>query len=138
MAIGDAGAGTDTDDCDDGGDGDYGGDDYDGGSDDGGGAAAGDSVHDGPTAPWWLLVLLASRSQSQHQYLLLVRTTCLTELHSPQPAVAEPLGQWLSTFLLLRTFTTVPHVVVTRAMKLFLLLCHNCDFASVMNCNVNI
>lgn len=92
MAIGEAGAGAD--DCDnggdgvadgdDGGDGDYGGDDYDGDCDDAGGAAGGDSVEDGPTAPWWLLVLLASRSQSQHQNLLLTRTTCLSELRATQ------------------------------------------------------
>ena len=32
----------------------------------------------------------------------------------------------------------VPRVVVTPNTKLFLLLLHNCDFATVMNLNVNI
>jgi hypothetical protein len=31
-----------------------------------------------------------------------------------------------------------PHVVGTSTIKLFLLLLHNYNFATVMNCNVNI
>ena len=36
------------------------------------------------------------------------------------------------------TFSTVPHVVGTPTIKLFLLLLHSYKFATVMNCNVNI
>ena len=35
-------------------------------------------------------------------------------------------------------FNTVPHVVETPTITLFLLLFHNCDFATVMNHNVSI
>ena len=44
------------------------------------------------------------------------------------------LDQWLSTFLMLWPFDTVPHVVLTPNHKVVLLL-HGCNFAS---CNVNI
>jgi hypothetical protein len=44
--------------------------------------------------------------------------------------------QWLSTFLMLQPFNTVPHVVVTPNQKLFSLIFHNCNFA--MDHNVNI
>ena len=50
---------------------------------------------------------------------------------SPSVPVAQHLpNAWSSS--------TVPHVVVTPSIKLFLLLLHNCNFATVMNCNVNI
>ena len=39
---------------------------------------------------------------------------------------------------MLQPFNTVPQVVVTRTIKLFLLLLHNYTFAIVMNWNVNI
>jgi hypothetical protein len=39
---------------------------------------------------------------------------------------------------MLQPFNTVPHVVVTPNIKLFSLLLHNCNFASVLNCSVNI
>ena len=48
------------------------------------------------------------------------------------------LGLWLSSFLVLWPFNTVPHVVVTPTIKLFSLLLHNCNFATVMNNNANI
>ena len=35
------------------------------------------------------------------------------------------------------TFNTVPHVVVAPKHKILLLL-HNCNLATVMNCNLNI
>ena len=41
------------------------------------------------------------------------------------------------TFLTLRLFNTVPHVVVTLDHETVLLLLHNCNFATVMNCNIN-
>jgi hypothetical protein len=45
--------------------------------------------------------------------------------------------QWFSTLLMLQPFNTVPYVVVTPAIKLLSLLLHNCNFATVMNHNVN-
>lgn len=41
------------------------------------------------------------------------------------------LEQWFSTFLMLQTFHTVSHVM-TLTRKLFLLLIHNCNFATIM------
>ncbi|EGV96707.1 hypothetical protein I79_017196 [Cricetulus griseus] len=38
------------------------------------------------------------------------------------------LNHWFSTLLMLQPFHTVPHVVMTPTMKLFLLLLHNCNF----------
>ena len=49
-----------------------------------------------------------------------------------------PVEQWFSTFLILRPFNTVPHLVVTPNHKIILLLIHNCNFATVMNYSVNI
>jgi hypothetical protein len=52
-------------------------------------------------------------------------------------AMALSLGQRFSTFLMLWPFNTVPHVV-TPNIELFLLLLHDCNFATAMNYNVNI
>jgi hypothetical protein len=49
----------------------------------------------------------------------------------------KPLEQWLSTFLMLRPFNTVPHVVVTPSHKTISLLLLNWNFATVMNHNIN-
>lgn len=49
-----------------------------------------------------------------------------------------PLQQWFSTFLTLGPFTTTPHAVVTPKHKIILLLLRNCNFATVVNHNVNI
>jgi hypothetical protein len=48
------------------------------------------------------------------------------------------LDHWFSTFLILRDFGTAPGVVLTPTIKLFLLLLHNFNFATVMNNNANI
>jgi hypothetical protein len=48
------------------------------------------------------------------------------------------LRQWFSAFLMLSPFDTVPQVVATPIIKLFLLLFHNYNFATVLNHNVNI
>jgi hypothetical protein len=48
------------------------------------------------------------------------------------------LKQWLSTFLMLGPFNTVPPVVVTPKHKIVLLQLHNCNFATFANLNVNI
>ena len=48
------------------------------------------------------------------------------------------LEQWSPTFPMLWPFNTIPHVVVTPNNKIILLLLYNCNFASIMNCNVNI
>ena len=45
------------------------------------------------------------------------------------------LQQWFSTFLM--PFNTIPHVV-TSSHKIISLLLHNYNFATVINCNVNI
>lgn len=39
---------------------------------------------------------------------------------------------------MLRLFNTVPHVVLSPTITLFLLTIHNCDFAAVVNHNANI
>ena len=52
-------------------------------------------------------------------------------------SVLNTVEQWFSTFLMLRPFNTVPHVVVTSNHKIISLLLHNCNFATVMNYNVN-
>lgn len=44
----------------------------------------------------------------------------------------------LSVVLNLPNAVTLPHAVVTPAVKLFSLLLNNCNFASVMNYNINI
>jgi hypothetical protein len=48
------------------------------------------------------------------------------------------LKQWSSAFLMLWPFNTIPKVVVTTAIKLFPLLLHNCNFATITYYNVNI
>ena len=48
------------------------------------------------------------------------------------------LEQWFSTFLMLWPFSTVPYVMVIPTVTGFLLLLHNCNFATVMDCNINI
>lgn len=42
------------------------------------------------------------------------------------------LGHWLSTFLMLQPFKTVPHVVVTPTVKLYWFLLQNCKFDTVI------
>ena len=49
-----------------------------------------------------------------------------------------PEIQCFSTFLTLRAFDSVPHVVVTPTINLFSLLLHGCDFAAVMNRSADI
>lgn len=51
---------------------------------------------------------------------------------------SEAVGQWFSAFQMLRPFNAVPPIVVTPTIRLFLLILHNCNFATVMNSNVNI
>ena len=48
------------------------------------------------------------------------------------------VGDSLSSFLLLRTFNAVPHVVVTLTHKVIPLLLHNCNYTTAMNHNINI
>ena len=50
----------------------------------------------------------------------------------------KSLDPWFSNFLMLQPFDTVPRVVMNPTIKLFLLLLHNCNFATVMNHNVHI
>ena len=61
------------------------------------------------------------------------------ELRSSNLVANMFLSQWLSSFLMLYPFNTVPLGVVTLPppIKLFLLLLHKCNFAIVMNHNVN-
>jgi hypothetical protein len=47
-----------------------------------------------------------------------------------------PLRQWFSSFLRQRPFNIIPYDPLT--LKLFLLLLHNCKFATVINCNVSL
>lgn len=46
--------------------------------------------------------------------------------------------QWFSTFLMLQSCNTVPHVMVNATIKSLSLLLHHCDFATLTNFNVNI
>lgn len=46
--------------------------------------------------------------------------------------------QWFSTFIMLCHLNTVLHAVVTPTTKLLSLQLCNCNFAAVLNCNVNI
>lgn len=46
--------------------------------------------------------------------------------------------QQFSTFLMLQPLNSVPRVVVTLTIKLFLLLLHHCNCAAVMNSNGNV
>jgi hypothetical protein len=48
------------------------------------------------------------------------------------------LEHWFSTFLMLWPFNIVLHVVVTQTIKLFCCYFQNCNFATVMNYNINI
>jgi hypothetical protein len=48
------------------------------------------------------------------------------------------LRQWFSTSLVLSTFNTVPHGVVTLTTTLFSLMLHNSKVAIVMNHNIHI
>jgi hypothetical protein len=50
----------------------------------------------------------------------------------------KPPEQWFLAFPMLRLFNTVPQVVVTPNHKIISLLPHNCNFAAVVNRNVNI
>jgi hypothetical protein len=46
------------------------------------------------------------------------------------------LTQGFSAFLKLQAFKTVPQAVLAPTIKVFLLVLHNCNFATVMNHNV--
>ena len=48
------------------------------------------------------------------------------------------LEQRFSTFLMLRPFNTVPHVVVTPNHNIISILLHSCHFATVINRSVNV
>lgn len=50
----------------------------------------------------------------------------------------DTFKQYFSIFLMLQPSDRVPHVVTTPNVKLFLLLVHVFNFASVMNHTVNI
>lgn len=50
----------------------------------------------------------------------------------------QSLDQWFSSFLMLRPFNTVPHVMVTPTIRLFPLLLHNWKIAILIICKVNI
>lgn len=39
----------------------------------------------------------------------------------------KPINQWLSTFLMLSSLNTIPHVVLTLNYKIISLLLHNCN-----------
>lgn len=53
--------------------------------------------------------------------------------------ILETLNQWFSaSFLIPQNFSTVPHVVVTPNNEIILFLHPKCNFAIVMNCDINI
>lgn len=58
--------------------------------------------------------------------------------HGAEEDQPEAVEHRFSTFLTLPPFNAVPPTVVIPTIRLFLLLHHNCNFATVMNRNVNI
>lgn len=52
--------------------------------------------------------------------------------------VLKPLGNWLSTFLMLRPFNTILHVVVTLDHKIISLLLFSYNSATVMKYNAKV
>lgn len=62
----------------------------------------------------------------------------ITSVEHAWKGILCQLDTGFSAFLILRPFNTVPHVVVTANRKIISLLLYNCNFASVLNCNVNI
>lgn len=46
--------------------------------------------------------------------------------------------QWFSTFLMRLPLKAVPHAVTTTSHKITFIATHNCDFATVRNCSVNV
>jgi hypothetical protein len=50
----------------------------------------------------------------------------------------QALEQWFSTFLMGQHLNTVPCVVVTSNYKIILWHFLSCNFANVINCNVNL
>jgi hypothetical protein len=83
------------------------------------------------------MVVLPSVEHNRFTQLFVQWCLVVSSCHS---GCLNPLEQWFSTFLVLQLFNTVPHAVVTLPThrKIILLLLHNCNFASVMNHNVNI
>ena len=65
-----------------------------------------------------------------------------TRRHAPYlengTEVEKGLSHCFPTFLMLRPFHIVPCAVVTPTITLFLLLLHNCNFGTVMECNINV
>ena len=76
-----------------------------------------------------------------HTTGVLILTLANQQLERQRPSLLQmehiEAFQWLSTFLMLRPFNTVPHVVVINH-KIILLLLHNCNFDTFMNRNINI
>jgi len=82
------------------------------------------------------MVLPRTTTQHTHMYLP-------NQLHCAkhqQDHLAKPLDQWSSTFLMPQPSKTVPHAVVScpHHHQIISLLLHNYNFATVVNCNVNI
>ena len=48
------------------------------------------------------------------------------------------VAQWFSSFLMLRACNTVPQVVLTPTITLFVFVLPNCNLATVMNHDANI
>lgn len=84
---------------------------------------------------------LSTFPQKAAQGLAVLDLAVLQERSENKLRVRGVLGlvQWFPTFLMLGPFNTVPHIVVTipPAVKLFLSLLLNCNFASVMNQDAN-
>ena len=87
-----------------------------------------------PAASWYLIVI-------HIQPFCVVSSTTPVDLSShanvAYAKLPEGLGQSFSTFLMLRPFSTVPCCGDSNH-KFFSLLLHNCNFATVMGCNVNV
>ena len=86
------------------------------------------------TVPSYLLVTCSGDDCVSLQSLLFP-SPLLSNASAPTNPVSE---QWFSTVWMQRPFNTLPHVVLTPNHEIILLLLHNCNFATVMNSNVNI
>lgn len=62
----------------------------------------------------------------------------IVSFHGQLDSLWNHIEQWFSSFLMMWHFNTTPHVVVTPNPKQFQCYFINCNFATVMNCNISI
>jgi hypothetical protein len=77
---------------------------------------------------------VVDKGESREQILFEIQISGLC----PKVAYSLSSQAMVLNLLMSQPFNIVPHVVVTSNYKLFLLLLDNCNFATVINYNVNI